>query len=151
MVGGQVDDLTADGKISGANVSETLGGLESIHTRKTGALFRASVRLGLLSANGPKCDRAARECLDTYAHCFGLAFQIMDDLLDVEGSAATAGKRVKKDAARGKLTYPGLVGIEESRRRAEQLCRQAEEAVKMFGARGEPLAALMRLAVQRDR
>ena len=73
------------------------------------------------------------ERLDAYGRRLGLAFQITDDLLDVEGSADRTGKRVGKDAVRGKLTYPGLLGVEESRRRADRLCREAREQLAPFG------------------
>jgi geranylgeranyl diphosphate synthase type II len=151
MIGGQVDDLTWDGKISGSKVSESLAGLESIHTRKTGALFRASLALGQLTAEGAEPDAGRRDCLDRFAYCFGLAFQITDDLLDVEGNAQKAGKRVGKDAKRGKLTYPGLSGIENSRQQARELCRQAAEAVESLGAPAGPLVALVRTLCTRDR
>jgi geranylgeranyl diphosphate synthase, type II len=154
MVGGQVDDLTWDGKISGVKVSQDMAGLAAIHSRKTGELFRVSLRLGLLAAQGERpggTDPALGQALDTYGRCFGLAFQITDDLLDVEGDAAAAGKRVRKDASRGKLTYPGLLGVEESRRRVESFIEQAGEALRPIGIPAEPLAALVRMMGQRDR
>ena len=92
-----------------------------------------------------------QERLDAFARAFGLAFQISDDLLDVEGQCQNTGKRVGKDAARGKLTYPGLLGNEESRRRAELLCKEAIRAVDGLGAAAEPLAALARYVMDRDR
>ena len=91
------------------------------------------------------------EALQAYGRCFGLLFQITDDLLDVEGDAAATGKQVHKDAARGKLTYPGLLGVAESRRRAEALCREAQQALLIFGGAGERLAALVRFILARDR
>jgi geranylgeranyl diphosphate synthase type II len=89
------------------------------------------------------------EALDAYGREFGQAFQITDDLLDVEGSAADAGKRVGKDAARGKLTYPGLLGVEESRRRANDHCRAAAAALARLGPAGEKLTALLDMIVNR--
>ena len=83
-------------------------------------------------------------------HGFGLAFQITDDLLDVQGQAEQTGKRVGKDAARGKLTYPGLLGAAESRRRAERLCRQAAEALRPLGSAGSRLAGLADRILDRD-
>jgi geranylgeranyl diphosphate synthase type II len=154
MVGGQVDDLTWDGKISGAKVSQDMAGLAGIHSRKTGALFRASLRLGLLAVQGERRggpDAALGQAFDTFGRCFGLAFQVTDDLLDVEGDAAAAGKRVRKDAARGKLTYPGLLGVEESRRRVESFVEQASEALRPLGQPAEPLAALVRMMGKPDR
>lgn len=156
MVGGQALDLAAEGRISSGESErpKSAGDLESIHRRKTGALFRASLRLGFYAAQGEKPggpDRALQERLDAFGRAFGLAFQISDDLLDVEGCCENAGKRVGKDAARGKLTYPGLLGNEESRRRAELLCKEAIQAVDGLGAAAEPLAALARLVMDRDR
>jgi geranylgeranyl diphosphate synthase, type II len=89
--------------------------------------------------------------LHDYAHAFGLLFQVTDDLLDVESTAEAAGKRVNKDAGRGKLTYPGLLGIEASRAKAEELADVAIRAATAFGDRGEPLAGLARFVRDRDR
>jgi len=155
MVGGQVEDLAweASGVAAGPRVGATLADLERLHARKTGALFCACLRLGVWAAQGEKPDGPARdllESLDAYGRCFGQAFQITDDLLDVEGNAEQAGKRVHKDAARGKLTYPSLLGIPESRRRAEQLCRQAQEHLACLGPAGQRLSALVQLVMERD-
>ena len=91
------------------------------------------------------------ERLDAYGRRLGLAFQITDDLLDVEGSADRTGKRVGKDAVRGKLTYPGLLGVEESRRRADRLCREAREQLAPFGPAADRLLALASYVLERDR
>jgi geranylgeranyl diphosphate synthase type II len=147
MVGGQVDDLAWE-----QARDHTPQALEYLHLRKTGALIRASLRLGVHAAHGP--DGPAPELLkrfDQYGRCLGLAFQITDDLLDVEGNAAHAGKRVGKDAGRGKLTYPGLLGVEESRRRAVELGRQAAECLAPLGPGAGPLFALVARVVERDR
>ena len=141
MVGGQVEDLEWENHPSGA-----VADLERIHARKTGALFRTCLRLGAVVAGA---DPAVMEALDAYGREFGQAFQITDDLLDVEGSAADAGKRVGKDAARGKLTYPGLLGVEESRRRANDHCRAAAAALARLGPAGEKLTALLDMIVNR--
>ena len=154
MVGGQVLDLAADGKIDRGERPTTVVDLESIHRRKTGALFRSSLRLGLYAAQGERPGgphRAVQDRFDAYGRAFGLAFQIADDLLDVQGQSENTGKRVNKDAARGKLTYPGLLGIEESKHRAELLCMEAIQAVDGLGAAAEPLAALARFVMERDR
>jgi geranylgeranyl diphosphate synthase, type II len=157
MVGGQVLDLEAEGKIDGSVSREptaSVGKLETIHRLKTGALFRSALRLGVYAAQAERAngvDPSALAAIERYAAAFGLAFQVTDDLLDVESSAETTGKRVGKDAARGKLTYPGLVGVEASRRKAEQLGREAVAAAAEFGPAGEPLAALARYVVNRDR
>src|SRR5262249_46838807 len=91
------------------------------------------------------------ERLDGYGRYLGLAFQITDDLLDACGQAEAAGKRLGKDAARGKLTYPSLLGIDESRRRAEQLGWQARECLAPLGARAGRLAELVSFVLTRDR
>jgi geranylgeranyl diphosphate synthase type II len=150
MVGGQADDLAMESRKSHGSLDE----LEFLHARKTGALFRASLRLGVLSARGEGpggVDAQTLAIFDAYGRAFGLAFQITDDLLDVESSAESTGKRVGKDAGRRKLTYPGLLGIEESRERARRLCRQAQDALAPLGAAGERLTALAWTIVERDR
>jgi geranylgeranyl diphosphate synthase type II len=148
MVGGQVDDLAWE------NGGGALADLEQLHARKTGALFRSCLKLGAYAARG-ECgdgpDAALLQALDGYARCYGQAFQITDDLLDVEGNAEQAGKRVGKDAARGKLTYPGFLGLAESRARAERLCREAQQHLAPFGTGGSRLAALAQLILTRDR
>ena len=150
MVGGQMLDLEAESDKSALKVVD----LETIHRLKTGALFRTALRLGLDSAQAERpqgVDAAARRHLDDFAAAFGLAFQVTDDLLDVESSAELAGKRVGKDAALGKLTYPGLLGIPQSRARAAELGRLAVDAAEALGERARPLAELARFVVQRDR
>jgi geranylgeranyl diphosphate synthase type II len=155
MVGGQVDDLAWEEQADGRPDSvATLADLETVHARKTGALFRACMRLGISAVQGERSggpDAALLHGLDSYGCCFGQAFQITDDLLDVEGSTEQTGKRVRKDADRGKLTYPGLLGREESRRRAEDLCRQAQMHLAPFGAAGRRLTALACWILQRNR
>jgi geranylgeranyl diphosphate synthase type II len=150
MVGGQADDLAMETRDGAGSLDE----LEFLHARKTGALFRASLRLGVLSAQGERpggADPATLEAFDAYGRAFGLAFQITDDLLDVESSAEQTGKRVGKDAARGKLTYPGFLGVAESRNRARRLCREAQDALAPLGPGAARLAALARSIVERDR
>ena len=159
MVGGQVLDLAAEesdeDRLSvSRNDQSALTLLEEIHALKTGALFRACLRLGALAAQGERPggpEPALAAALDGYARCFGLIFQITDDLLDVEGDAAQTGKLVRKDAARGKLTYPGLLGVNESRRRAEDLARQAADHLRPLGRAGQRLEALIRFILARDR
>ena len=153
MVGGQVLDLAAEGRIEasrGRESPDSLTALEGIHRRKTGALFRAALRMGVHAAQGERgSDPAALAAADAYAAAFGLAFQVTDDLLDVESTAEAAGKRVGKDAARGKLTYPGLLGAAESRRKAVELGTEAVAAARRLGS--GPLAALAEYVVRRDR
>jgi geranylgeranyl diphosphate synthase type II len=147
MVGGQVNDLAWE-KGGGS-----LADLEHLHACKTGALFRVALLLGLLVAQGEReggPDPVWKDGLDGFGRCFGLAFQITDDLLDVEGSSDQTGKRVQKDAARGKLTYPSFLGVAESRARAEHLCQEAREYLAPLGSDGERLAGLIPLIVQRN-
>jgi geranylgeranyl diphosphate synthase type II len=153
MVGGQVEDLAPEERKGASEPGATLRDLETIHARKTGALFRACLRLGVWAVQGERAggpEPALVEDLDTYGRFFGQVFQITDDLLDVHGSVAQTGKRVRKDAARGKLTYPGLVGVEESRRQAELLARQAQGTLASFGEAGNRLSALMQFILERD-
>jgi geranylgeranyl diphosphate synthase type II len=153
MVGGQVLDLTWEEK-EGWHELGRLEALAEIHMRKTGALIRSCLRLGALAAQGERPggpDPALLESLDGFGLRFGLAFQITDDLLDVEGDAAQAGKRLRKDAGRGKLTYPGLLGVAERRRRAERLCLEACNALAPLGDSGARLAQLARYVLERDR
>jgi geranylgeranyl diphosphate synthase type II len=168
MVGGQAEDLQwENAKPEGESASprgmprglaDSPSGLalalERIHMHKTGALFRACLALGVWSAQGERDqgpDRELLQRLDTFGRCFGLVFQITDDLIDVESTAEKTGKRVGKDAVRGKLTYPGLLGVEESRRRARELSAEAFAAIEPLGAAGQPLAELMRFVLARDR
>jgi geranylgeranyl diphosphate synthase type II len=149
MVGGQVEDLAWENQPTGR-----VADLERIHAHKTGALFRASLRMGAFAAQGERSggpEAATLEALEEYGRGFGLAFQITDDLLDVEGEADRAGKRVGKDAARGKLTYPGLLGIADSRERARAACDRAVAALAPFGQRGRTLQRLAESVLSRDR
>ena len=154
MVDGQVKDLAAEGRIPGMPMPRTIAELEGIHLRKTGALFRSCVRMGsmsVLAEHEPGRLAEALPALDEYARAFGLAFQVTDDLLDVEGCAEQTGKRTGKDADRGKMTFPGLVGVAESRRRARELHEQAIAAVRPLGDRARGLTELARLVTDRDR
>jgi geranylgeranyl diphosphate synthase type II len=143
MVGGQMLDMLAEGN--------TLADVEAIHRKKTGALIKASLRLGVLAACNGDVTHPALAFIDTYADAFGLAFQITDDLLDATGTAAKTGKKVGKDTENGKLTYPAVMGVAASRVHAEELGRTAVAAAKSLGVRGELLAALADYVVHRDR
>jgi geranylgeranyl diphosphate synthase type II len=145
MVGGQVEDLAWE-KQGGS-----LEALKQVHAHKTGALFCTCLRFGALTAQGEQAEATLLERLDGYGRCFGMIFQITDDLLDVESTAEQTGKRTQKDAARGKLTFPGLLGLEESRRYAQQLGRQAQAHVRPLGPGGQRLAALVEYILARDR
>jgi geranylgeranyl diphosphate synthase type II len=156
MVGGQVEDLAWEREAQAAafDKPQTLAALENIHARKTGALFRACLRLGAWAALGERPGGPAPALLanlDAFGRCFGQAFQITDDLLDVEGSLAETGKQVQKDAARGKLTYPGFLGVAESRRRVERLCQEARTHLLPLGSAGNRLADLASLISERKR
>jgi len=151
LVGGQADDLAAErGWIPDMTVSpaaEQVQWLERVHRRKTGALFLAALELGGLSAGA---DAGRLAMLAAYGRAFGLAFQIADDLLDAEGNETALGKRVGKDAARGKLTFPTVVGLEPSRARGLALAEEAALAVAGLGDAAAELTALARWIVARD-
>jgi len=142
MVGGQVADLAAED--SGLSSVEEL---ESIHRRKTGRLLCAALTMGGRIAGA---SAEAIENLERYGVKVGLAFQIVDDLLDIVGEQAKMGKGVRKDAHHGKLTYPALLGVEESRERARVLIAQACCSVAAFGERRQQLEALARFVLERD-
>lgn len=141
LVGGQFDDLASEGKIG------TLEELEAIHRRKTGALLKASLRLGGLVA---QADQDSLQALDEYGENLGLAFQITDDLLDLRGSEAELGKRPGMDDQRGKLTYPALLGVEASETRAHQLIESACESISRFGELADGLNILARYVLERS-
>jgi len=142
MAGGQALDLAAVGRVLDA------AELERMHIHKTGALIRASVRLGAL-ATGCR-DEGTLAALETYGHCIGLAFQIRDDILDVEGSSATLGKTAGKDAADAKPTYPSILGMQGSRERLAELTQAAIDSVQPLGARMHELIALAHYVAERD-
>ena len=142
MVGGQADDLAAEFRHIG------IARLQSIHRRKTGALFGASLQLGAIVADAAPDQR---QRLATYGDNLGHAFQIVDDLLDVAGDEGRVGKRVGKDKGRGKVTYPALLGVDESRRRVEQLIEQATSALDPLGERAKPLRDLAEFVGRRSR
>ncbi|MGB9429745.1 MAG: farnesyl diphosphate synthase [Gammaproteobacteria bacterium] len=141
MAGGQAMDMAATGKR--LNLAE----LELMHIYKTGALIRASVLLVVQSLPGLVVEK--RTALDRYAKCAGLAFQIRDDILDVEGETAALGKQAGADASLHKPTYPSVLGLEESRQRAHDLHHAAVEALAPFGEAAEPLAWLSEYIVTR--
>jgi geranylgeranyl diphosphate synthase type II len=147
MVGGQALDLGWE-KRGGAGMAD----LEQVHSRKTGALFGGCMRLGLISAqceHPEGLDSHLLRAFDDYGRYFGQAFQITDDILDCTSSALQSGKRVGKDASRGKLTYATLLGIEESRERAKSLCSSAKNALEPLGSRGGRLRAILDTLIDR--
>ena len=166
MVGGQVADLEAEspsvprtlesgpiesspatGPLPNGCGTESLTHLQSIHRRKTGRLIRSALTLGGRIA---QADVAVLGTLDHYGSCIGLAFQIADDVLDVTGTQDKLGKGVGKDAGLGKLTYPGLIGLERSRQMARDLIDEACLAIAPWGERGRRLEALAHFVLERD-
>jgi len=141
MAGGQAIDLAAVGHTLGADE------VEMMHRRKTGALIEASARLPALQAGADEAELAR---LGRFARALGLAFQIVDDLLDVEGDPALLGKATGADRARHKPTYPAAVGVAAARARAAALRAEALEALGPFGERAAVLACLADYMVERD-
>jgi geranylgeranyl diphosphate synthase type II len=142
LIAGQVADL------EGENQRLSAAQLKYIHERKTSALLCASVRLGGMSAN---CVPAQLKALTSFGYHVGLAFQIIDDILDVTQTSATLGKTAGKDAAAHKATYPAIVGLDKSRRIAAQLTQRAFDALKAFRGRAQALEALAGHLLRRDR
>jgi len=141
MAGGQQIDLDSTGK------TLALPELEFMHIHKTGALIRAAVLIG--AACGKPLDEAERTGLDRYAKAVGLAFQVVDDVLDSEASTATLGKTAGKDSKQGKSTYVSALGTPKARALAEELRSDAHGALKALGTRGARLAALADFVVLR--
>ena len=142
MCGGQALDIDATGK-----GGQAISALECLHAMKTGALLRAAVRLGAIAAGA---DEASRMVLDRYADALGLAFQIRDDLLDIESDSATLGKTAGKDVAQAKATFPALLGADGSRARLAALAASMQVALAAVSGNTVMLAALGRMAVERD-
>jgi geranylgeranyl diphosphate synthase type II len=140
MVAGQVADLEAEGRRVGAEV------VDYIHAHKTGALIRTSLRVGAMLCGA---DAAQVRALSVAGADLGLAFQIVDDILDVVASSEELGKTAGKDQIQQKATYPAIHGIEASRARAAFLIRDAEEALRALGPRAEPIRALGRFILER--
>ena len=143
MAGGQALDMAATGQ------DIDLAQLENLHIHKTGALVLASVRLGALAAGAGSDPRVPG--LERYAKCIGLAFQVHDDVLDVEGDTETLGKTRGKDAAAEKATYPALIGLDAAREMASRLVEEAMEDIAGFDAKADPLRDLARYIVGRKR
>ena len=142
MAGGQAIDLAHVG------VAMTLPALERMHRMKTGALIRAAVRLGAACGRPFSADETA--ALDAFARAAGLAFQVVDDVLDVEGSAATLGKTAGKDAAQNKPTYVTLLGLADAKRHTEALRNDAHAALAPFGAGARRLHEIADWIAQRS-
>jgi geranylgeranyl diphosphate synthase type II len=142
MVGGQVVDILQEDR------EVDLATLLYLHTHKTGSLIRACLRVGgIISSAGSE----QMEALTRYGDRIGLAFQIVDDILDLEGSLQALGKRAGSDLRKKKATFPGLLGLEESRQRARSLVGEAKHALSVFGDRGAALGAIADYVVARRR
>jgi len=140
MVGGQVMDILSE------NAEPDAHRLEYIHTHKTGALIRASVRMGALLMGA---DEAKLASLTRYGECLGLAFQIVDDILDVKGDEKELGKPVGSDEGKNKMTYPSLYGIDSSMERAEALISEALDSISAFGQEAGPLRGIADYIIRR--
>ena len=147
MVGGQAIDLQAAGKGSGAVTTLDGPSLADMHARKTGALIRASAAAGAIMAGA---DEAMLAQLDRWAAEVGLAFQIVDDILDVEGASEALGKTAGKDAADGKPSFPALYGLETSKRMAAEATTRADAALAAAGLRASHLDAIAQWIVRRS-
>jgi geranylgeranyl diphosphate synthase type II len=142
LIAGQVADLEAEGRKISA------GQLKYIHERKTSALLSCSVRLGGMSAN---CTAAQLKALTDFGYHVGLAFQVIDDILDVTQTSEALGKTAGKDTRSQKATYPSIVGLEKSRKIATNLTNRAFAALKPFRGRAQALEALAEFLLKRDR
>ncbi len=140
MVAGQALDLISEGKEPDRET------VEFIHFQKTAALIRASVKAGALLAETTE-ERVS--CLEKYGESIGLAFQIVDDILDIEGTTEEMGKPKGSDLERGKMTYPRVFGIEESRKKAKELVERAIELLSIFDEKAEPLREIARYIIKR--
>ncbi len=143
MAGGQAIDLAAVGK--SLNIAE----LENMHIHKTGALIRASVELGALSVENVDSEHFSR--ISHYSKCIGLAFQIKDDILDIEGDTETLGKPQGSDVARNKPTYPELLGLEGARQAADDLHSEAIKCLDIFDKQADMLRDIADYIVKRDK
>lgn len=141
MVGGQVVDMESEGK---GDID--LPTVQYIHTHKTGALIKASVKAGAILGGADESQLAA---ITRYGEAAGLAFQIADDILDIEGTTEEIGKDAGSDQARGKATYPAVVGLAEAKERAKELMEMALAALEPLGDKAEPLREIARYIVSR--
>ncbi len=141
MVAGQAEDILAE------ESEPNFDTLTFIHKHKTGALITTSVRVGAILADA---DNSDIESLTEYGNNIGIAFQIMDDILDIEGNTAELGKKTGSDEKKKKLTYPALFGVEQSRKKAYTHIENAIEAISHFSEKAEPLRAIARYIVERN-
>ena len=143
LIGGQVLDLEGEGSDVMLNATQ----LKYIHESKTAALLTASISLGAMTANAKP---AQLEALTTYGQSLGLAFQVIDDILDVTQTSEKLGKSAGKDEATAKSTYPALFGLEKSRKEAARLTKKAHDALKPFGKKGTRLSEIADYLLDRD-
>jgi geranylgeranyl diphosphate synthase type II len=141
LIAGQVADLEAEGKKAGR------AELRYIHENKTAAILTTSVRLGAMSANANPKQVAA---ITKFGRALGLAFQVIDDILDVTQTSEKLGKSAGKDVAAKKATYPAVIGLNESRAEAKRLTKQAHAALSIFGEKAEALHALANYLLERE-
>jgi geranylgeranyl diphosphate synthase type II len=141
LIAGQVADLEAERR------KTTRAGLRYIHENKTAAMLSVSVRLGAMSANATARELRA---ISDFGQSLGLAFQVIDDILDVTQTSEKLGKSAGKDVAAQKATYPAVIGLDASRREAQRLTRKAHDALKTFGDRGERLRQLANYLLERE-
>ena len=142
MVGGQVVDIQSEGKAADLCL------VEFIHTHKTGALITASVASGAMLAGG---DETQIEAITSYGQNIGLAFQISDDILDIEGDSKTLGKTSGADEQKGKITFPSVVGLERSGELERELVEAAIESLKGFNKEADPLRLIARYIIERKK
>ena len=142
MCGGQMMDLEGTGQAQ----AHTVQGLETLHAMKTGALIRAAVLMGALSAHASSEQIAT---LTAFADQLGLAFQIKDDILDIESDSVTLGKTAGKDVEQGKTTYPALIGMQASKARLSELENEMHALLRAFGEAADPLRLLVARVVER--
>ena len=140
MVGGQAQDILSE------NTKPDIDTLHFIHLHKTAALITASVRMGPILADS---DEDTLKALTSYGKNIGLAFQIIDDILDVEGNTKELGKSSGSDKKKKKMTYPSLLGIEGSRQKAQDLISEAINILRIFSSNADPLREIARYLIKR--
>jgi farnesyl diphosphate synthase len=145
MVGGQLLDLSAEGRYGDVHMGEA--DVRQLQMMKTGAILTFSVEAGAILG---KADASARRSLVDYGHALGAAFQVADDILDREASAEALGKRTGKDQEKGKATLVDLLGLEGAKRECRELVDKADAALEGFGAKAQTLREAVRFVVERE-
>ncbi len=148
MIEGQMLDMQAESGLDTKVNSDSLGYLKKMHSLKTGKMIAASVKVGAIAA-GADQDQLSK--LVSYAENIGMAFQIVDDILDIEGDSSVIGKPVGSDKINKKLTFPGIIGLEESKKYAEQLIFKAIKSIENFGDKALPLKKIASYIIERKR